>query len=80
MPTFLTSTASEVQSWHRDAAVGLRYGSYTHLVVEPLGGLYGVQGIRPDGTAGAVLAKYRRRGRADDAVNLVTRLAVVGES
>jgi hypothetical protein len=26
-----------------------------------------------------VLAKYRRRGRAHDAVNLVTRLAIAGE-
>ncbi len=79
MPTFLTSTASDVQLWHRDLAEGLRCGSYTRLVVEPLGGLYGIRGVRPDGTAGAVLAKYRHRGRADDAVNLVTRLAVVGE-
>ena len=78
MPTFWTSTASEVQSWHRHVAGGLRLGSYTRLVVEPLGGLYGVRGIRPDGTTGAVLAKYRRRGRAHDAVNLVTRLAIAG--
>ncbi len=79
MPTFLTSMGSEVQPWHRDVAGGLRCGSYTHLVVEPLGALYGVRAVRPDGTAGAVLAKYRRRGRAEDAVNLVTRLAFVGE-
>jgi hypothetical protein len=79
MPTFLTSTASEVQFWHRDLAGRLRCGSYTCLVVEPLGGLYGVRGVRPDGTTGAVLAKYRRRGRADDAVKLVTHLVVAGE-
>ncbi len=79
MPTFLTGTASDVQFWHRDVAGRLREGSYTRLVVEPFGGLYGVRGVHPDGTAGAVLAKYRRRGRADDIVNLVTHLAVVGK-
>ena len=65
---------------HRDVAGRLRDGYYTHLVVEPLGGLFGVRGVRPDGTAGAVLAKYRRRGRADDAVNLVHHLTVVGDA
>jgi hypothetical protein len=79
MPTFLTNTASDVQFWHRDVAGRLRSGNYTRLVVEPLGGLYRVRGVHPDGTPGAVLAKYRRRGRADDAVNLVTHLAVVGK-
>ena len=79
IPTFLTSTASDIQFWHRDVAGRLRSGSYTRLVVESLGGLYEVRGVRPDGTTGAVLAKYRRRGRANDAVNLVTRLAIAGE-
>ena len=79
IPTFLTSTASEIQFWHRDVAGRLRSGSYTRLVVESLGGLYEVRGVRPDGTTGAVLAKYRRWGRAHDAVNLVTRLAIAGE-
>jgi hypothetical protein len=79
MPKFLNSTASDVQIWHREAAGKLRSGSYTRLIIEPLGGLYVVRGVHPDGTSGAVLAKYSRRGRADDAVNLVTRLAVGGE-
>ena len=73
----MTAKLAETQLWQQNMASLIRSGLFSQATTGEMNGLYTVVGVYVDETSSAPLAKYSDFRRADDAANLVNRLAKV---
>jgi hypothetical protein len=73
--TLMTARLAEIQLWQRNLASLVRSGLFSRAATQSHHGLHTVVGIYPDGTHSAVMAKYADLRRAEDAADLINRLA-----
>jgi hypothetical protein len=72
----MTTRLAEIQLWQRNLASLVRSGLFSRAATHSHNGLHTVVGVYADGTHSAVVAKYADLRRAEDAADLVNRLAV----
>lgn len=70
----MTTIFAETTLWQRNLASLIRSGLLVRADVVEVRGLHQVVGVYPDGGRSAPLAKYAERGRAEQAVAVVTGL------
>jgi hypothetical protein len=73
----MTARLVETQLWQQNLASLIRSGLFSKAATGEMNGLYTVVGVYTDETSSAPLAKYSDLRRANDAANLVNRLASV---
>ena len=73
----MTASLAETQLWQQNLASQIRSGLFSKAATGEANGLFTVVGIYADETCSAPLAKYSDWRRADDAANLVNRIARV---
>ena len=73
-----TTKLSDVQLWQRNLASLIRSGLFKRAELGESNGLHLIVGIYGDGSASAPLAKYADYRRAEDALEIVNRLAQSG--
>jgi hypothetical protein len=71
----MTARLAETQLWQQNLASLIRSGLFSKAATRQTHGLYVVVGVYADETCSAPLAKYSDFRRANDAANLVNRLA-----
>lgn len=71
----MTTKLPDVTLWQKNLASLIRSGLFGRVEVVVARGLYAVVGVYGDGTRSAPVAKYADRYRAEDAVEVVHRLA-----
>jgi hypothetical protein len=71
----MTTLFSETTLWQQNLASLIRSGLFLRAEVVGLRGLNAIVGVYADGSHSAPLAKYSDLHRADDALDLIHRLA-----
>jgi hypothetical protein len=78
--TMTQSRSLDTALWQRNLASLIASGLFVRAEVGRSHGLATVVGVYADGTVSAPLAKYSDHGRAEDAVQVVNRLAAAASS
>ncbi len=73
----MTAKLADTQLWQHNLISLIRSGLFLRAETRLSNGLFTVVGVYTDETTSAPLAKYSDPRRADDAANLVNRLASV---
>jgi hypothetical protein len=71
----MTAKLAETQLWQQNLASLIRSGLFSRAECGEVNGLFTVVGVYSDESHSAPLAKYSDARRAEDAANLVNRLA-----
>ena len=74
----MTARLVETQLWQQNLVSLIRSCLFSRAETREIHGLFSVVGIYRDDSPSAPLAKYSDNRRAQDAANLVNRLAMVG--
>lgn len=73
----MTAKLADTQLWQHNLSSLIRSGLFVRAESRLSNGLFTVVGVYSDETTSAPLAKYSDPRRADDAANIVNRLATV---
>ena len=76
----MTAKLADMQLWQQNLASLIRSGLFNRAATRELNGLFTVVGVYADETCSAPVAKYSDSRRANDAADMVNRLANASRS